>query len=101
MTDPAPDPNLADLLARCALGDRVAFADLYCATSSKLFGVLLRILKNEELAEDALQDVFISVWQKAGDYHAGRGAVMTWLISIARYRAIDMLRQRRKMKNAR
>lgn len=96
MTDPSvAAAALANLVARCALGDRVAFADLYQATSAKLFGVLLRIVKNEEMAEDALQDVFIKVWHKAGDYHAGKGTVMTWLISIARYRAIDMLRRAR------
>ena len=95
MIEQTPAEALVALLARCALGDRAAFADLYHATSAKLFAVLLRMLKNEELAEDALQDVFINVWHKAGDYHAGLGAVMTWLISIARYRAIDMLRRRR------
>ncbi|MCB1801645.1 MAG: sigma-70 family RNA polymerase sigma factor [Gammaproteobacteria bacterium] len=83
------------MLARAALGDRLAFADLYRATSAKLFAVLLRMLKNEEMAEDALQDVFIKVWHRAGEYHAGKGTVMTWLISIARYRAIDMLRRAR------
>lgn len=93
MTEIQANPTLEHLVARSAMGDRLAFADLYQATSAKLFAVLLRILKNEELAEDALQDVFIKVWHKAKEYHAGKGAVMTWLLSIARYRAIDMLRR--------
>lgn len=93
MTETQAGSTLEYLVARCAMGDRIAFADLYQATSAKLFAVLLRILKNEEMAEDALQDVFIKVWHKATEYHVGKGAVMTWLLSIARYRAIDLLRR--------
>ena len=93
MNETQSTPSLDHLLARCALADGGAFAELYAATSAKLFAVVLRILKNRELAEDALQDVYIRIWQSAADYHAGRGAVMTWMTSIARYRAIDMLRR--------
>lgn len=93
MTESPSNPSLDHLLARCVLADRGAFAALYTATSAKLFAVVLRILKNRELAEDALQDVYINIWHSAADYHAGNGAVMTWMTSIARYRAIDMLRR--------
>ena len=95
MTESPSNATLDQLLARCALADRAAFAALYAATSAKLFAVVLRILKNQELAEDALQDVYIKIWHSAADYHAGKGAVMTWMTSIARYRAIDMLRRAR------
>lgn len=93
MTTSTTTKPLEDLLARCALGDRIAFADLYDATSAKLFGVLLRMLKQNDQAEDALQDVYLKIWRKAADYHVGKGRVMTWLISIARNHAIDQLRR--------
>ena len=88
---------LADLVARTALRDRSAFADLYQHASAKLFGVLLRILKDRAEAEDALQEVFIRVWQKAHGYSSDRASAMTWMITIARNHAIDRLRQRREV----
>jgi RNA polymerase sigma-70 factor (ECF subfamily) len=86
-------PTLERLIARCALGDRVAFTALYRATSAKLFGVLLRILKRQALAEEALQETYLKAWRNAGRYSAARGAPMTWLINIARNHALDMLRR--------
>lgn len=80
------------LLSRCALRDERALAELYQLVSARLFGMLLRILKRRALAEEALQDVMVRVWQRADQYAAYRGRAMTWLISIARYRAIDLLR---------
>ena len=87
------DP-VAALLAAAAGGDRRAFAPLYAATSAKLFGVLLRILGDRAEAEDALQDVYVRVWTSAGQFDPARGRGMTWLITIARNRAIDRLRAR-------
>ena len=93
-TDQMPsDEHLAALLARCALRDQNAFAQLYRSTSARLFGVLLRILKRRDWAEDALQEAYLRVWSHAGDYLPGRAPPMAWLISIARYRAFDMLRK--------
>ena len=91
---PDDTTDLDDLLAQVTLGDKIAFASLYDATSSKLFGTLLRILKTRAEAEDALQDVYVKIWQKAGSYRADRAKPMTWLISIARNHAIDRLRAR-------
>ena len=88
--------ELLDLLHGCALGRQSDFARLYELVSPQLFAVLMRILKRRDLAEDALQDAFASVWRNAASYTAERGAPMTWLVSIARYRALDMLRQRRQ-----
>ena len=86
---------LADLLARVALGDRAAFATLYKATSAHLFGVILRINPDRGHAEDILQDIFVSIWRAAQGFDPARAQPMTWLISIARNRAIDSLRRRK------
>jgi RNA polymerase sigma-70 factor, ECF subfamily len=88
------DDPVAPLLAKVAAQDRQAFRDLYSNTSSKLFGVLLRILTNRAEAEDALQEVFTRVWLRAGRYDPEKGRAMTWLIAIARNHAIDRLRTR-------
>ena len=87
--------QLAALLARTAEGDERAFQELYAATSAQLYALLLRILRNPEQARDALQDAYVRVWQKADTYAPDRGATLTWLLSIARYRALDVLRRKR------
>lgn len=79
-------------LARVALGDRAAFARVYQATSAHLFGVALRILNRRDAAEDVLQEAFVSVWHHAGSYQAATSQPMTWLISIVRNRALDVVR---------
>lgn len=96
----ASTPGEADieaLLERCADGDRPALERLYRLTSPRLFGVLMRILKRRDLAEDALQDVYVRVWQRARQFDAFRGRATAWLVSIARYRAIDSVRSRRAL----
>ncbi len=85
--------ELTILLAKTASGDRAAFADVYRRTSAKLFGVCLRILPDRDSAEDALQESFISVWNTAKSFDATRASPMTWLITLARNRAIDRLRR--------
>ncbi|MCX7644989.1 MAG: sigma-70 family RNA polymerase sigma factor [Rhodobacteraceae bacterium] len=82
------------LIARVALGDRAAFRALYAATSAKLNGLLIRILKDEAEAEDVLQDVYVKIWHNAGRYAANGLSPMTWLITLARNAAIDRLRAR-------
>jgi RNA polymerase sigma-70 factor (ECF subfamily) len=88
------DDPIAALLTRIASQDRAAFRDIYSAASSKLMGVLLRILGNRAEAEDALQEVFTRVWLRAARFDADKGRGMTWLIAIARNHAIDRLRSR-------
>lgn len=87
--------DIEDMIARTGIGDKKAFALLYDATSAKLFGVCLRVLNNRAEAEDALQEVFVRIWQKADRYAAGGYSPMTWLITLARNLCIDKLRTRK------
>ncbi|NNE79455.1 MAG: sigma-70 family RNA polymerase sigma factor [Silicimonas sp.] len=84
------------LIAKTALGDKSAFSVLYDATSAKLFGVCLHILKDRTEAEDALQDVYLRIWNKADSYAITGHSPMTWLITVARNLAIDRLRARKE-----
>lgn len=90
----APE-ELSALLGACARRDRDAFAKLYRATSPKLFGVALRILKREDWAEEVLQDTYVNIWNHAGGYASGLSAPMTWMTSIVRNRCLDWLRKPR------
>ena len=85
------DP-LEALIGGVARGDQRALARLYSATSAKLFGIAMRILRRRDWAEDVLQEAFVRVWHRAGDYRAAKGAPMAWLTTIVRNRAIDRLR---------
>ena len=87
--------NISDLISRVALGDRAAFRALYTATSAKLFGVCLRVLKNRTDAEDVLQETYVKIWHNAGRYQVSGYSPMTWLIAIARNQSIDRLRARK------
>src|SRR5271155_5838370 len=89
------DELLQSLLGRCAAADSKALQRLYELVSPILFACVIRILRRRSLAEDALQDVFISIWQQAGQFTAVRGRPMAWMMSIARYRAIDLMRRER------
>lgn len=84
--------HLVAWLGDVADGDRDAFERLYRATSDKLFGVCVRLLRDRAEAEDALQEVFATIWHKAGQYDAARASAITWLAQIARNRCIDRLR---------
>lgn len=86
MTDQIPLP---ELLKATANGDREAFADVYTATRAKLYGVILRILKRNDWADEVLQDAYLSIWNHADSYRPGNGTPMTWMISIARNCALD------------
>jgi RNA polymerase sigma-70 factor, ECF subfamily len=85
------------LLRRCAARERDAFEELYRIAAPRMMACLVAILRRRELAEEALQDVMVRVWQRAGQFDAYRGRPMAWLVSIARYHAIDQLRARRPL----
>jgi len=95
--NPEFDNNeLEQLLIRCADKDPAALETLYQRVSGQLLAVVLHILRRRDLAEDTLQEVFIRIWQQAGQYDQLRGRPLAWMISIARYRAIDLLRGQRR-----
>jgi len=87
------EPSLADLLLATGEGDRSAYADLYARTSAKLYGIVLRILPERSMAEDAMQDAYVKIWRNAATYDASRGSPITWLATIARNVAIDLHRR--------
>ena len=89
----AADP-LAPAMARVAAGERDALRDLYDATRAKLFGVVLRILSDRGESEDVLQEVYLTVWRRAGAFDPARASAAAWLTAVARNRAIDRLRAR-------
>jgi RNA polymerase sigma-70 factor, ECF subfamily len=79
-----------------ALRDRRAFDMLYEHTSAKLFGVTLRLLKDRAEAEDALQEIYLKIWQRAETYASSQASAISWLVAIARNHAIDRLRGRKQ-----
>lgn len=89
----ADSQRLADLLRQISCHDHAAFRQLYDLTSRCLYGVIVRLVRKAELADEILQETYINVWQQAGTYVAGISAPMTWLISIARNKSLDRLRK--------
>jgi RNA polymerase sigma-70 factor (ECF subfamily) len=90
-----PDIELAQLLQRCAARDPVAFRSLYDKTSPILFARLLRMLRRRSVAEEILQDVYVRIWERAAQFEAHRGRALAWMVTIARYCAIDLMRRER------
>jgi len=84
------------LIQRVAQGDRSAFATLYDRFSTPLYSLALKMLANEAEAQDLLQEVFLSIWNKAATFRAERGSAFSWIVSQLRHRAIDRLRSRQR-----
>ena len=87
---------MSEALKRAGQGEKAALESIYGATSAKLFGICLRILKDRQEAEDVLQEVYLSVWQRAGSFDPARASPITWLATLARNRSIDRLRSTRR-----
>jgi RNA polymerase sigma-70 factor (ECF subfamily) len=85
--------TIANDLKRVAAGDRAAFARIYQATSAKLYGIVLRILQRRDLADEIVQEVYVKIWERAGDFDASRASPITWMATIARNRALDEVRK--------
>jgi RNA polymerase sigma-70 factor, ECF subfamily len=86
--------QLAELMARVALRDRSAFRALFDSTQGVVFAVCFRVLHDREVAEEVVQDTYLKIWNRAGDYRADRGAALTWILAIARNRCLDVVRRR-------
>ncbi len=90
---PVSREDLVKALAGTARGDVAAFKIVYSATSVKLYGIILRILGRRDLADEILQEVYVRVWQHAGDFDPAASSPITWLATIARNRALDEARR--------
>ncbi|WP_417511014.1 ECF RNA polymerase sigma factor SigK [Microbacterium sp.] len=82
----------ADLLVRVASGDQRAFAELYDLLSSRVFGLILRVLVNRAQSEEVLQEVFLEIWQSAARFAPNKGQGRTWILTVAHRRAVDRVR---------
>ena len=81
------------LLNDISRGDKVAFDQLYIATSAKLYGIVLGIVRRREVADELLQDIYLRVWQHAGRFDALRSSPITWMAAIARNCALDEVKR--------
>ena len=90
----SPDTQLIALIERVALADEAALKQLYELSSSKLYGVAVRVVGNRSWAEDVLQEAFLTIWRVAGDYRASLSPPMAWMCLIVRSRGLDFLRRR-------
>lgn len=94
MTDTATTAGdeLDALLRRVAAGDAAAFAAVYDLTKSRVFGLVVRVLRDAGYSEETTQEVYLEVWRTASDYDSARGSALSWLLTIAHRRAIDRVR---------
>lgn len=92
------DDQLAGLVARVCDQHEPSLARLYEATSGRVYGLVLRVVRNTAVAEEVVEDVFWQVWREAPRFDAGRGKVLAWLLAIARSRAIDALRRQERVR---
>lgn len=90
----ASTDDLSALLQRVARQDRAAFAEVYAATSAKLYGIVLRILRRRDIADEVLQEVYVKIWERAGDFRSERASPISWMAAIARNRALDEVRRK-------
>ncbi|RZM01764.1 MAG: sigma-70 family RNA polymerase sigma factor [Variovorax sp.] len=94
MNVPLSDAELMALIDRVGQRDEAALRLLYDSASPRLFGLALRVVRQREWAEDALQEAFITIWRVAGDYRASLSPPMAWMGLIVRSRSLDLLRRR-------
>ncbi len=90
--DSAPALDINDALGRCAAGDRSALRAIYDAEAPRMLGVAMRLLRRRALAEEAVHDTYMQIWQKAGSFDRARGDGRTWIYAILRNRALNILR---------
>ena len=92
MTRPPPSTDLDALLGEVGRGDSAAFAAVYDLTKSRVYGLVVRVLRDPGYSEETTQEVFSEIWRTARQYDSGRGSALSWLMTIAHRRAIDRVR---------
>jgi RNA polymerase sigma-70 factor (ECF subfamily) len=90
--DPGPAADLADLLRRAGRADEAAFARLYDATSSRVFGLALRVVRDPAQAEEVTQEAFLEIWRTAGRFDEAKGSPYAWILTITHRKAVDRVR---------
>ena len=84
--------HLVDLLTRSSRGHEEAFAELYDLTSSRIYGIVLRVLRSADHAAEVTQEVYVEVWRQSARYDTDRGTVLSWMSTMAHRRAVDRVR---------
>lgn len=97
-TQSVDSPDLVALLSRVASQDRDAFAVLYDAMSAAIYGTVLRAIRSKHHAEEVTQEVFLEIWRKAGAWDSRLGSPTTWMLVMARRRAVDRIRREESLK---
>ena len=88
----SPPADLVGALRRCAVGDRAGLRTIYDAEGPRMVGVALRIVRRQALAEEAVHDAFVQIWERAGNFDPSRGQARSWLYAVVRHRALNILR---------
>jgi len=94
--EPAQDLSIETLLRDVAEGNRAAFAEMYDRISSRVMGLVTRLLRDRAQSEEVTQEVFLEIWQQASKFDANRGSGMAWVLTMAHRRAIDRIRASQK-----
>jgi RNA polymerase sigma-70 factor (ECF subfamily) len=94
--DSGQDLSIESLLRDVANGDRTAFAEVYDRISSRVMGLVTRLLRDRAQSEEVTQEVFLEIWQQAGKFDANKGSGMAWVLTMAHRRAIDRIRASQK-----
>lgn len=88
----AAGPDLAGLLKQAARGDQAAFAALYDATSARVHGMVLRVVRDPAQAEEVTQEVYLEIWRQSARFDPARGSALGWMVTIGHRKAVDRVR---------
>ncbi len=91
-SDGTDAPDLGELLRRSSRGDQAAFAELYDATSARVYGLVLRVVRDPAQAQEVTQEVFLETWRTASRFDAARGSAISWILTISHRKGVDRVR---------